>query len=395
MGGESGDDSEGGTAGGGATAGAGAGGATAGRGGSAGNGGSTSGGPCRAGDVAGCRCPDDALSYRTCDNAAFSACVCSSSTGTGGSGACVPRTELCNQLDDDCNGVADDHFACPDDTVANTKPFSRAVYLQGRLSAVCTDGALQRFWPTLGTPLRGFGCSTDFWLFRKSDEALFYSYYGRPHRNGAGTGEDDDVQLPTPPCSLGGGTRFGFDETKTLHYQCDDVLYRGDGELIAGSIERNGIVGVLDDGRIVVLREGPTLDPHYVVLNPQGRELMRFPPSGLFTGTIIALPRATTLDGNTAYLALRRDYGGVREYVAYALDEGSNLRLVRRLVLADAVYATHIVPDGTFFFSRYDSANGYVISAHFADNTNQIVWRAADSPEIGTTNTFELVVGPR
>ena len=255
---------------------------------------------------------------------------------------------------------------------------------------------LQRFWPTLGTPLRGFGCSTDFWLFRKSDEVLFYSDAGRPNRNGTGTGADDDVELPTPPCSLNGGTRFGFDDAKTLHYQCGDLLYRGDGELIAGSIDRNGIVGVLDDGRIVVLREGLSINPYYIVLNPQGRELMRFPPAGLFTGTLVALPRATTLDGNTAYLALRRDYGGVREYVAYALDESSNFRLVRRLVLADAVYATHIVPDGTFFFSRYDSSNGgYVISAYLANNTNQIVWRAADSPGIDTTNIFEFVVGPR
>jgi hypothetical protein len=393
MAGEAGGDSDGGTAGGGATAGAGAGagGSTAGRGGSAGSGGTTSGGPCRAGDIAGCRCPDDALGYRTCEGAAFSACVCAGSTGTGGSGSCVPTTEICNQIDDDCNGAADDHFACPDDTVENTKPFSRGVYLQGRLSSQCTDSVLLRFWPTLaGTPLRGFGCYTNWYLFRKSDEVLFYSDGGRPHQNGTGSSWEDDLRLETPPCSSG-GSRFGFDEARTLHYTCADLLYRGDGELIAGSVD--GIVGVLDDGRIIVLRDGPSFTPQFVVLSPQGRELVRFPPPGLFTGTLAVLPRATTLDGNAAYLALSRDYGNprVREYIAYALDEDSNFRLVRRLVLADTFQAALLVPDGTFFFRRIDS----VVSAYFANNTSQIVWSAAASPGIDTINTFEFHVGPR
>jgi hypothetical protein len=403
MAGEAGGDSEGGMAGEGATAGggttagagAGAGGRTGGTGGTAaGSGGTTSGGPCRVGDIAGCRCPDDALGYRRCEGASFGGCVCAPSTGTGGSGGCAPTTELCNQADDDCNGVADDGFACPDDTVANTKPFSRAVYLEGNLTSTCTDHVIQRFWPTLAAaPIRGFGCYSSWFLFRKSDEVLFYSDGGRPYQNGAGSALDDDVRLETPPCSTA-GSRFGFDEAKTLHYQCSDLLYRGDGELVAGSID--GIVTVLDDGRIVVLRQGPSFRAQYVVLSPQGKELVRFPPPGLFTGTLAVLPRATTVDGNTAYLTLSRDYGNpsVREYVGYALDEGSNFRLVRRLPLADTIQAALIVPDGTFFFRRID-VNRYVVSAYFANNTTQIVWRDTDTPAIGTTNTFEFYVGPR
>jgi hypothetical protein len=300
-------------------------------------------------------------------------------------------------MDDDCNGVADDHFACPDDSVANTRTFSRAVYFDGSTSSTCTDRVLQRFWPTVGTiPIGGFRCSSDWFLFRKSDEVLFYSEFGRPYLNGTGSTAEDDVQLATPPCSLDGGSRFGFDQEKTLHYQCTDLVYRG-GEIIAGSIERNGIVGVLDDGRIIVLREGLSLSPYFVVLSPRGRELVRFPPPGLFTGTLTALPRATTLDGNSAYLALSREYGNprVREYVAYALDEGSDFRLVRRLLLADTIQTVLIIPDGTFFFRRYDATAAYVISAHFADNTSQVVWRAADTPAIGAGNTLELYVGPR
>src|SRR4051812_10702001 len=86
-----------------------------------------------------CMCRDGTAGEAVCTaDGTFEACECSAS----GTGCPVFSEELCDGLDNDCNGEVDDGAVCPDSTVANTEPFTGGVYVLGLASGNCS--ALQR-----------------------------------------------------------------------------------------------------------------------------------------------------------------------------------------------------------------------------------------------------------
>jgi hypothetical protein len=321
----------------------------------------------------------------------------------------VPEEEWCDGLDNDCNGVADDHFACPDDSVANTAPFSGGIYRTGETpSFPCGSHALQQFWPERASSYRtGLACHVVWYRFRRSDGALYYhDLIDGLFRDGASATTADDVpvampcktELPIQPSAW-----FDFDGKGTLHYQCGTQLLRGDGEVVAGSIIESA--GVLDDGRVIITRPSGGVSK-FVVLGPQGDELNALPPPGFFTGEIWPMPFATTVRGNTAYVALERVYGQVlREAVVYEVDEDSNFRLVRRAAISvrmgnygfeDSI--SLVISDGTVFMVGDDPMPSgpprSLLNVYLPDNTTRVFHQDAE-PTDGRVFGFGLVPGPR
>jgi hypothetical protein len=307
------------------------------------------------------------------------------SAGNGGGTGCIPDVEWCDGRDNDCNGIADDHFACRDDTVRNTRTFTRAVYFAG-------DGqsgrAIQQVWPTVSRrSITSFNTYATWYHFRRSDDTLFYgaTFYGIL-RDVAGT---TDPAEPIPTCASMSYTGFGFDGQATLHYRCGSSLLRGNGELVADPIV--AISGVFDDGRVLALRSVGTNASVYVLIDPNGLELIRFPATGFFTGSLEPVFDGTSVEGNIAYLAMNRRYDQeTDEIVVYMVDEASRFRLVRRRVVQDLGVAELAVSDGTIFVQEAE-----LIRAYLPDNTTRIIWRAAEAIHVHPTPfTEQLLVGP-
>jgi hypothetical protein len=286
-------------------------------------------------------------------------------------------------LDNDCDGIADNGFPCPDDSVHNTSPFTGGVYLQGALR-LGGDDALQQFWPTLSEDYEtGFDSYANDFRFSRLDGTIFYfATFSGIFRNGTSDTPDDDILLSTAPCDddfyLGD---FDVDATGTLYYECSDVLYR------AGTF--SSIAGVLDDGRIVLSRNG------YAVLDAEGRELSRFPPPNFFAGSVGLIPAATTIQDNRAYVALSRRYlPDEREIIVYRIDPDSTFRFVRRApVFYSGLYAL-VLSDGTIFESK-SSTVGDFITGYFPDNSSRVVWREEDATTVVSNIYYQLLVGPR
>jgi hypothetical protein len=363
--------------------------------GASGGGGMTPGNVCGPADVSGCRCGDQS-GYRLCVRGTFGDCACSGGTGGfGGMGDCVPEPEVCNQRDDDCNDVADDHFACPDSAVSNTTAFGGGVYFVGGEGASYGETALQQFWPNFRLPYYvGFGGYAHVFVFRRNDDALFYGDAVRGIlMNGSGATTDDDVLQPTPPCGDRVGTDFGFDGSGTLHYRCGDTLRRGNGELVARAVVN--LAGVIGDGRTIVTRDdGGTVT--YVVLSPQGEELSRFPIRDFFTGTMTPLPGASTVTDGTAYVALARHYEDRDEIVGYLVDSESRWRFVRRVIVARLGNSQLFLSDGTLLVEDWDgvTAPSYLIRAYLPDSSSRIVWRDAEAIFVHSSGEHQLLVGP-
>jgi hypothetical protein len=304
-------------------------------------------------------------------------------SGAGG-GGCIPDVEWCDGRDNDCNGVADDQFACRDDTIRHTRPFERSVYFAGDSQ----DGyALQKIWPTVSrSALTGFDTYASWYQFRRTDDALFYGALTRILRDGPGTA---DPAEPTPSCTSLSRTGFGFDGRAILHYRCGTSLRRGDGELVADPID--AISGVFDDGRVLVLRPVGINESVYVVLDANGVELIRFPRAGFFTGSTAPVFDGTSVVGNVAYLLLNRRYDQeTDEMVVYLVDEASRFRLVRRVIVQDLGVASLALSDGTILVQDAE-----LIRAYLPDNTTRIVWRAAEAIFVRPTPfTEQLLVGP-
>jgi hypothetical protein len=380
-----------------------------GAGGRAGSGSGGMSGECGIGDIAGCSCSGGRAGYRPCANGSFGVCVCAdagsggmagtagagglaggagaSGSGGGGGAGCIPDIEWCDGRDNDCNGIPDDHFACRDDAVRNTRPFTASVYFAGDSQ----DGyAVQQVWPTVSRSYRSeFNTYANWYQFRRTDDELFYgaTFYGIL-RDVPGT---TDPAEPIPSCTSTtvSYTGFGFDGRGALHYRCGTSLRRGSGELVADPIA--AISGVFDDGRVLVLRSVGTNESVYVVLDANGVELVRFPATGFFTGSMVPRFDGTSVDGNVAYLLFNRRYDQeTDEIVVYMVDEASRFRLVRRRAVPDLGVAELAVSDGTIFVQEAE-----LIRAYLPDNSTRIVWREAEAIFVYTTVFSEqLLVGP-
>ncbi|HVY31513.1 MAG TPA: hypothetical protein VHB79_33395 [Polyangiaceae bacterium] len=354
--------------------------------GAAGAGAEAGGGPCGVGDAQGCRCADYVLGHRDCESGSFGACNCRVTTPEPAAAGCVPKTEICNQVDDDCDGLVDEHFVCRDSTVKNTRPYSRGVYLKASTSSTCGSDVAQRFWPTLDqNHVNGLDCSNEYW-FADFDDRLYRQLGTRVYRKNS-VGE---TKLSVPPC----GSRFGFDQEGVVYYVCGHDLLRGDGEILTGSIA--SAVAVLNDGRTIVTRRGPVATTQYVVLDRDGNELVRFPPYGMFSGSVGIAPLASSTAGDAAYVAINRTYvetvTQVSEVMVYEIDPDSVFRLVRRVVVPSLPIRQLVISDGTVFVLSTGGATN--ITAYHPDNTNSVVWHSADSPFFNLPSFGELMAGP-
>lgn len=370
------------------------------------------GGACNAADVAGCRCPDQLPSYRLCENENFGKCHCGPGSDPvgevgAGDGTCIPSQELCDQLDNDCDGQVDEGFPCPDDTVHNTATPARAAYVvAGASSTQCGEQSLLQVWPVFdGDPIKVNECDAQAYYFRRTDEAIFYSAWPFSGIWRASSGADPIAQS-TPGCDGDDvGQTFGFDGAGVLHYRCRDVLYRGDGQIVAGSI--GVIAGVLDDGRTIVTRAGDAGGTQLAVVDDSGQELSRFPPPDFYMSgpahEFYPYTSSATVEGNSAYVGLGRRYtlAGEQsrsEVVVYKLDEESIWRFVRRVEMdIGGVSVPVVFADGTVVSLEEDlDSPGYNsrVVAHLPDNTTKVVWQES---EAGVELQFEpsLQVGPR
>jgi hypothetical protein len=355
-------------------------------------------GECGLGDVAGCRCDGIVPGYRICQDGDFGECKCPED-GQGGAGGatnsdCVPDPEWCDGVDNDCNGVVDDHFACHDDAVHDTftKPYAGGIYLTGiGLDGGGSARALQQFWPRLSPAyLHEFDAYADKFRFRRSDGELFYSatFSGVMH---ATPGKD------TPDVSLCGGTGglvrpgFDFSSENTLYYQCQSSLFRGNEQLVADGIDV--IAGVFDDGRSLVTRRLDSESYVYSVIASDGEELNRFPPAEFYTGRLQVVPYGSSFDGDVAYTLLIRTYDQVTtELLLYAIDEQSIFRLVRRRIVPSLGFTQLALSDGRIFVS--DAA---FVRAYLPDNSERVEYRATEGILVRAETTLsraQLVPGP-
>jgi hypothetical protein len=318
-------------------------------------------------------------------------------------GSCVRLDpEWCDGKDNDCNGEIDNGEVCPDTTVANVDPFTDGVYLLGTTTeGLCGRDALQRFWPTLATTYySGFDCYADTYAFRRTDDTVFYTAtFSGLYRDVVG---GPDVLIKTPPCgaqvdSYYSNPTFGFDAAGTVYYQCSDTVRRGNGELVAQSIQR--LVAVLGDGRTIVTRASLAAGyglSDFVVLDANGAEIARLDPRATFAGELTP-QGATMVSGNRAYVSFNRTYGQQdREIVAYRLNEQSAWERMRRVPVTGFGSWSLVISDGTAFIREPDptSLSEERIRALLPTGEDRIVWREADQKTVRAHGHDQLLVGP-
>ena len=290
----------------------------------------------------------------------------------------------------------------------NTVPFVGGVYFVGQWPGV--EPGLQRFWPTRATNYyAGFEDSPDFFAFRPTDNQLFYSYYPYGIRiDDSATGPD--TRVATPPCvpvDANGmlndsvNAPFGFDGQGTLYYMCGVDLRRGNGELVQTP---SALIGVLADGRAVVLIEDANNDPNTIGFAAIARD-----------GTVLSDLRLTappgyqvltdsvTVQGNDAFVLLSRTaYHSdmtpyIAEFVGYRLDPQSRWLFVRSVpVDLYGLWTQIMISDGTILMYdlEVETAGSFArVTAFPPDGTKRVAWRQADSPGVWTTIP-KLIVGP-
>src|SRR5690606_29889938 len=204
-----------------------------------------------------------------------------------------PGIEVCNDIDDDCDGVVDDGNVCPGDVVQNTKPFNGGVWYTAS-TGQCGDERVLQFWPELNedTFYSEFPCYSAQWQFRPTDGALFvYDSQGsgavvRHHQ-----GEDWEI-VETPGCSP--NFSYYFDGQDQLHYICQAFtttkeLRRGaTGELVRSDVEQ--FYQVTADGRMLV-----RLASQLTLLDADGDIIDVYDPSAGFSGSMTLLDQRVTV----------------------------------------------------------------------------------------------------
>lgn len=294
---------------------------------------------------------------------------------------CAEEKELCNGVDDNCNGLVDEAYSCPaeDNLPVGGVPFEGGLYFVGRASPDgINETAIQRFWPNVATDyVAGFGTYARDLRFRRSDWQLFYT------DNQTLRGQVDGP-LETPDCAASAISAFDFDAENTLYYLCDDVLRRGAGEVVAEGVRR--MLGATDDGRVLahVLPGGWG---HY----HDGE----FHPADIQISGANAYPSAT-IQRDRAVVAVLRDAEVVgHELMLLQFDEQSHWSVLRRIQSEQTGSNWAGLTDGTSFISQLDPDTTGLrrFLAVLPDGSERPVWREADATDVFFGGGFLL--GPR
>jgi hypothetical protein len=342
---------------------------------------------------------DDGFGVGTACDAGVGACrrvgtmVCAP-TGTGTTCSVAPAppaVEACNGTDDDCDARVDEGEICPDTTVRNTVPFTRGIWYTHSTST-CGRQQLLQLWPRFDTSFThsGFDCYANWWIFRPSDDAVFYAATFRGIYQHSSTTPPGTV-LSTPPCEPGGP--FGFDATNRLYYQCGMSLRRNAGELLSTDISR--LLVVMADGRTLVQR-GSTL----AVLGSDGGTLATYDPAATYAGRLTLLPLSGSVSGDDGLIAYARELtGSPSELVVLRVDASNVFRQVRRIPMTGGIgvgTSLLVISDGSVFVMERDPATtfDYQVRRYAPDGTNAVIWREAETT-FGVHGDRQMLPGPR
>jgi len=312
---------------------------------------------CFSGTSAPCVCEDGRTGLVFCEDWEWTGeCECppepapTVDAGVPGDGAFCEE-EYCDGRDNDCDGVADEGFACPDPTVSGALPYDGTVY-----AIVETGGdehSLVPIWPDgRAATVDGLEQSTRFaaWNQFRRDGVLTYRSFEAGLFEHVADGPDRSFE--TPPC-FRGPLAWGFDGADTIVYACEGALRRGSGEVIAGVPDgQTRVVGVGPSGRALLLAEE---EDRFLVVDTDSTIRDVTPPPGEWVGRLYQAhhARGFSTQGESVFYVLPRSYrdGSAIEMVVFRVDLADATRQVVRRVPVDSNLPDGLVlPDGRYFY---------------------------------------------
>lgn len=303
----------------------------------------------------------------------------------------VTSPETCNGEDDDCDGELDNGHVCPDSTVANTLPFTSGIWYVSAMQT-CGEQKVLQVYPEVDETAyySAFPCDTLQWVFRPSDGALTYGNFGS---NTIDLYQDGSTaQVLAAPEALRG--LYGFDgQSRPYFFGFDDILRRGTGagEALASNV--TGLYAVTADGRTLVDRHGATL-----LLDANGAVIEQINPELEFAGTMSFSSTASSVRENDIFLLYERTLpDSSMELVLFRIDASNQLSLVRRRPIEtnDGNLYHLAISDGSIV--RMSKAPGsllHTIVRDAPDGSTSVLWRESESA-FGIQVYSQLLIGPQ